>query len=242
MRRRRRDKPLTRERILEAAMALADAEGLDAVTMRRLAAALGVEAMSLYHHVPNKDALFDGLVAAIIAEIQAAAGKSAGAGWRAALRDRCLAARDVMARHPWAPGLLRTRTTIPTSVVFYYEGVLGLLVEGGFSYALAHKALHALGSMPLGFVQELFSPAATGGSLDVGSAEAKFEELAAALPHIMAMVAAEIHANDGDVLGWCDSRAEFEFTLDLLLDGLERQRRAELPAAQRRPTKAKGTL
>lgn len=219
-----RRKPLTRERILNAARALADAEGLDAVTMRRLAAELGVEAMSLYHHVPNKDALLDGLVAAIIEELHDATAESSGADWRVALRHRCMTARDVMVRHPWAPGLLGTRTTIPTSVVFYYEEVLGLLIEGGFSYALAHRALHALGSMPLGFVQELFSPAATGGSLDVDAAEAEFEELATALPHLTAMVAAEIHANDGDVLGWCDSRVEFEFTLDLLLDGLERER------------------
>lgn len=219
-----RRRALTRERMLEAAMALADAQGLDALTMRRLAAALGVEAMSLYHHVPNKDALLDGLVDAIIGEVNDATSELGGADWRAALRDRCLAARDVMVRHPWAPTLIGTRTTIPASVVLYYEGVLGLLIEGGFSYALAHKALHALGSMSLGFVQELFSPAATGGSLDVDAAEAQFEELAAALPHLTAMAAAEIHANDGDVLGWCDSRAEFEFTLDLLLDGLERHR------------------
>ena len=238
----KRHKPVTRERMLRAAMALADAEGLDAVTMRRLAAALGVEAMSLYHHVPNKDALLDGLVAAVIGEVNEATRKSTGVDWRGALRDRCLAARDVMVRHPWAPGLLRARTTIPTSVVFYYEGVLGLLIEGGFSYALAHKALHALGSMPLGFVQELFSPAAAGGSLDVEAAEAEFEALAAALPHMMAMVAAEIHANDGDVLGWCDSRVEFEFTLDLLLDGLERRRSAERPGAPRRVTKGKRAL
>lgn len=223
-----RREPLTRERIVEVAGALADAEGLDAVTMRRLADELGVEAMSLYHHVLDKDALLDGLVAAIIGEVNDAVGENGGDDWRAALRDRCLVARDVMVRHPWAPTLIGTRTTIPTSVVFYYEDVLGLLVEGGFSYALAHKALHALGTMPLGFVQELFSPAATGGSLDVDAAEAEFEELAAELPHMTTMVAAEIHANDGDVLGWCDSRAEFEFTLDLLLDGLERRRKVDL--------------
>ncbi len=222
-----RREPLTRERILEAARALADAEGVAAVTMRRLATELGVEAMSLYHHVPNKDALLDGLVATIIGEVQDATRESTGAGWQTALRERCLAARDVMVRHPWAPGLIGTRTTIPTSVIFYYEGVLALLIEGGVSYALAHNALHALGSMPLGFVQELFSPAPTGGSIDVDAAEAEFEELAAALPHMTAMVAAEIHANDGDVLGWCDSRVEFEFTLDLLLEGLERQRAAQ---------------
>jgi AcrR family transcriptional regulator len=222
-----RRKPLTRERILEAARALADAEGLDALTMRRLAAELDVEAMSLYHHVPNKDALLDGLVAAVIGEVQDAASGSGGADWRAALRDRCLAARDVMVRHPWAPGLIGTRPTIPPSVIFYYEDVLGLLIDGGFSYALAHKALHALGSMSLGFVQELFSP---DGNFDADAAEAEFEQLAAKLPHLTAMVAAEIHANDGDVLGWCDSREEFEFTLDLLLEGLERRRTAGLQA------------
>lgn len=94
-------------------------------------------------------------------------------------------------------------------------------------YALAHKALHALGSMPLGFVQELFSPAATGGSHDTDTMEAEFEKISAQLPNMVAMVAVEIHANDGDMLGWCDSRMEFEFTLDLLLDGLERQRLQE---------------
>lgn len=219
--------PLTQERILQAARTLADAEGLDAVTMRRLAADLGVEAMSLYHHVPSKDALLDGLVASIIGEVLDAASEASDAGWRATLRHRCLAARDVMVRHPWAPGLIGTRTTIPPSVLLYFEDVLGLLISGGFSYALAHKALHALGSMSLGFVQELFSPAAAGGSVDTEAAEAQLEELAASLPHMMAMAASEIHANDGDVLGWCDSRVEFEFTLDLLLDGLERRRLAE---------------
>ena len=222
-----RREPLTEARILDAARTLADSEGLDAVTMRRLAGDLGVEAMSLYHHVPNKDALLDGLVAAIIGEVLAAASEPIGAGWRATLRHRCLAARDVMVRHPWAPGLLGTRTSIPPSVLFYYEDVLRLLIEGGFSYALGHKALHALGSMSLGFVQELFSPAAAGGSVDADAAEAQLEELAESLPHMMAMAASEIHSNDGDVLGWCDSRVEFEFTLDLLLDGLELRRLAE---------------
>lgn len=217
-----RREPLTRERIVEAARTLADAEGLDALTMRRLAAELGVEAMSLYHHVPSKDALLDGLVAAAIAEVQDATSESGGADWQAALRDRCLAARDVMVRHPWAPGLIGTRTTIPPSVIFYYEDILRLLIEGGFSYGLAHKALHALGTMLLGFVQELFSPA---GSFDADAAEAEFEALAAQLPNLVAMAASEIHANDDDVLGWCDSREEFEFTLDLLLEGLERRRR-----------------
>lgn len=215
----RRD-PLTPERIVEAALELADAEGLDALTMRRLAAELDVEAMSLYHHVPNKDALLDALVDAVIEEVRDAVSDDGGRDWRAALRARCLTARDVMVRHPWAPRLIGTRRTVPSSVLFYYEDVLGLLIDGGFSYALAHKALHALGSMSLGFVQELFSP---DDGFDADAAEAEFEELSAQLPNLTAMVAAEIHANDGDVLGWCDSREEFEFTLDLVLEGLERR-------------------
>lgn len=215
-----RREPLTPERIVKAARELADAEGLEALTMRRLAAELDVEAMSLYHHFPNKDAVLDALVDAVVEEVRDAVSEGDDTDWRAAVRTRCLTARDVMVRHPWAPRLIGTRTTIPPSVLFYYEDVLGVLIEGGFSYALAHKALHALGSMLLGFVQELFSP---DDGFDPDAAEAEFEELADQLPNLMAMVAAEIHANDGDELGWCDSREEFEFTLDLLLEGLERR-------------------
>jgi AcrR family transcriptional regulator len=218
--------PLTRDRVLAAALAVADDEGLRAVTMRRVATELGVEAMSLYHHLAGKDALLDGLVDAIVAEIEVElAGvdrTGADGGWQPALRQRCLAARDVMERHPWAPALLGSRTTIPVALYAYYEEILATLVGGGFSYHLAHRALHALGSMALGFAQELFSPASAGGSLDEEAAEAELAEFAEALPHLAAMVAAELHDNAEDPLGWCDSRAEFEFTLDLLLDGLAR--------------------
>jgi len=130
-----------------------------------------------------------------------------------------------MKRHPWAPGLIGSRSTIPASVFGLYDAVLATLVESGFSYRLAHRALHALGSMVLGFAQEVFSPTSAGGSVDVESAEADFARLAETLPHLTAMVASELHDNDDDPLGWCDSQTEFEFTLDLLLDGLNRQSR-----------------
>jgi AcrR family transcriptional regulator len=211
--------------VLAAAMKVADAEGIKAVTMRRLAADLGVEPMSLYYHLPGKDALLDGVVDSIVAEIGLAIGRGddeAREGWQPALRRRCLSARDVMERHPWAPGLIGSRTTIPVSLFAYYEAILATLVGGGFSYHLAHRSLHALGSMPLGFAQELFSPAAAGGSVEADAAEADLAELAETMPHLTAMVAAELHDNAEDPLGWCDSRAEFEFTLDLLLDGLAR--------------------
>ena len=216
--------PLSRERVLAAAMALADAEGLAALTMRRLAADLGVEAMSLYHHVPNKEGLLDGLTEAVLVEINAAVVARVGADdhWRAALRHRCLAARDVMVAHRWAPGLLGSRSSIPAGLYPYYEEILATMIRGGLGYHLGHRAIHALGTMVLGFTQELFSPAADGGTMDAEAADADFEAMAAVLPHLTAMVASEVHDNAEDPLGWCDSQNEFEFTLALLLDGLAR--------------------
>ncbi len=229
--------PLSRERLLRSAIALADADGLPAVTMRGLAAEVGVEAMSLYHHVQGKDALLDGLVEALLSEIETeiaadekGAELSPGA-WRESVRRRCLSARRVMVRHRWAPGLIGSRHTIPPAMFAYFETILATFVEGGVSYRLAHQALHALGSMALGFAQELFSPASAGGSVDDEAAEAELAAMAGAFPHLTAMVAAELHDHAEDPLGWCDSQREFEFTLDLLLDGLERAAASESVAA-----------
>jgi AcrR family transcriptional regulator len=220
--------PLSRERVLVAAVALADAEGIQALTMRRLAADLGVEAMSLYYHLPGKEALLDGLVDYVLGEIDAAVSRLGTTGtdgdWRTRLRQRFLAAREVMLRHPWAPGLISTRPTIPAAVYTYYDGIVGTLIGAGFSYRIVHRALHAFGSLPLGFAQELFSPTSAGGSLEAETAEAEVAAIAEALPHLTAMMAAEAHDVADPTLGWCDSQIEFEFTLDLLLDGLERLR------------------
>jgi AcrR family transcriptional regulator len=211
---------LTRERALAAATAIVDAEGLKALTMRRLAAEVGVEAMSLYYHLPGKQGLLDGLAETVIDEISAAAAAHAEGDWKAQLRHRFLAAREVMLRHPWAPALLGSRPAIPPALFAYYDQIVATLTEGGFPPALAHRALHAFGTMALGFVQELFTPATT----DTGAAEADLATMAAAVPHLTAMMAAEIHALPDPALGWCDTRTEFEFTLDLLLDGLDRHR------------------
>ncbi len=213
--------------MLDAALMLADREGVPAVTMRRLAGELGVEAMSLYHHLPGKSGLLDGLVEHVVAEIDAALAvpSAAPADWREALRQRFLTARSVMLRHPWAPVLIGSRSSVPPAVYAHYEAILATMVQAGFSYHLAHRAIHAFGSMPLGFAQELFSPDPTGGEeIDPEQAQEQLDQMAQALPHITAMVASEVHEHDGDVLGWCDSQVEFEFTLDLLLDGLERLR------------------
>jgi AcrR family transcriptional regulator len=211
--------------VLDAASALADAEGLKAVTMRRLAADLGVEAMSLYHHLPGKEGLLDGLVESVIGEVAAELARADAGGttadWRAAVRRRCLTARVVMLRHPWAPGLITSRPSIPPAAYLHYEGLVADLVAGGLSYHLSHRAIHALGSMTLGFAQELFSPAPED-AVSSEESEAEFARFSEFVPHLAAMAAAEFHADDGNLMGWCDSQAEFEFTLELLLDGLAR--------------------
>lgn len=215
--------PLSRERALTAAVAVADQDGLKALTMRRLAADLGVEAMSLYYHLPGKEGLLDGLAETLIQEINGAVDRAGTTGdWRTALRRRFLAAREVMLRHPWAPGLLSSRKTIPFGVYAYYDAIIATLLGGGFSHRVAHRALHAFGSLALGFAQEVFSPAAAGGATDVEAAEADLTAMAEALPHLAAMMAAEAHDAADPTLGWCDSQAEFEFTIDLLLDGIGR--------------------
>jgi AcrR family transcriptional regulator len=215
--------PLSRERALAAAVTLADAEGLKALTMRRLAADLGVEAMSLYYHLPGKEGLLDGLVETVIGEIVDAVGAGRPeADWRTSLRRRFLTARTVMLRHPWAPGLLGSRPAIPAGLFAYYEEIVATLVGGGISFRIAHRALHAFGSLALGFSQEVFSPATAGGALEPELTEANLAAMAEALPNLTAMMAAEAHAVTDPTLGWCDSQVEFEFTIDLLLDGIGR--------------------
>lgn len=218
-------RPLTRERVLGAAMKIADREGLQALSMRRLGKELGVEAMSLYHHLPGKDGLLDGLAEALIEEITAevaARPAKLTVDWKADLRSRCLCARQVVLRHPWTPALFASARAIPMSLYVYVDQIVALLVAAGFSYQIAHRALHAFGSLMFGFAQELFSPPTSGGSLDVAETQAAFERMAEALPNLSAMIAAEVHHAADPTVGWCDTQVEFEFTLDLLLDGLER--------------------
>jgi len=214
--------PLSRERILTAAVEVADAQGIEALTMRRVAQELDVEAMSLYHHVAKKDDLLDGLVDVIAVEInravEAAAAEHPRDGWKAAMRRRILTARLVMLAHPWAPGVFETRTTTSTAVLVYYDALVGLMHAGGFSYDLTHHALHAHGSRALGFAQELFDPA---GSSTVPD-PAELEAMGGAFPNLGGMLAEVAHDDPGSTLGWCDDQTEFEFALDLLLDGLER--------------------
>jgi AcrR family transcriptional regulator len=218
--------PLSRQRVLRAAIRIADRDGIAALTMRSLARELGVEAMSLYNHVANKEAVLDGVVDVIVGEIEEAVstidGPAPADDWKTAMGTRILAAREVLLRHPWAPAVMETRTAVSPAVLRYYDGLLGLMRAGGFSYDLAHHALHALGSRALGFTQELFEA----GDADEAdeAASAAFEEMADQLPHLVEMMTQISHDDPDSTLGWCDDQAEFEFALDLILDGLDRLR------------------
>lgn len=216
--------PLTRERILRAAVDLADRDGLMALTMRNLAHDLGVEAMSLYYHVENKEALLDGVVETVVAEINDEVGPIAPdevrADWKKVMRNRILEARKVLLRHRWAPELIEQHSVMSPAIMTYFEEMLMILREGGFSYDLAHHALHALGSRALGFTQELFQP-------DDASEQDVTEEMmmrmAESLPYLVGMMSEIVHDDPDSTIGWCDDQSEFEFGLDLLLDGLEQR-------------------
>ncbi|WP_285100778.1 TetR/AcrR family transcriptional regulator C-terminal domain-containing protein [Promicromonospora sp. MEB111] len=229
---------LTRARVLESAVALADRDGLGALTMRSLARELGIEAMSLYHHVASKEDLLDGVVDVVAAEIQDAVAlldplpdDAPPSGWKPAMRRQILTARAVLLRHPWASTVLETRTSFSLHIVRYCDSLLGLMRHGGFSWDLVHHAMHALGSRAFGFSQELFEPdGATAGSAAGGGARegaddeatALLQQMADQVPHMVEMLAEVAHDEPGATLGWCDDQTEFEFGLDLILDGLDR--------------------
>lgn len=214
---------LTRERVLRTAVAIADAHGVGALTMRRLGEDLGVEAMSLYHHVRGKDGLLDGAVEVVLDEIAAAAAEAGPVAadpgtWREAVRVRLLAARRVVLRHPWLPAVLAARSVMTPDAGRHVDAVVGLMRAGGLSYDLVHHGLHALGSRMFGFSPELAEPDA--------DADAQLDAMVELLPHVAAMLA-EVAHDDATTVGWCDDQAEFEFGLDLVLDGLDRLARQE---------------
>ncbi|SDS60644.1 TetR/AcrR family transcriptional regulator [Jiangella sp. DSM 45060] len=214
--------PLSKERVLAAAVALADAGGVEALSMRKLAHALGVVPMALYKHVRNKDELLDGMVDAVVGEIDPPV---AGADWKTTVRQRVLSARRVLLRHPWASRVIEERTRArpdPTpAVMTYMDSMIGIFRAGGFSIDLTHHAMHVMGSRLLGFSQELFED-----SGPAQPAEPPPPEFAERFPHIAELVMGISH-DSGTVVGpGCDDQFEFEFALDLVLDGLDRLRQA----------------
>ncbi len=211
--------------MLRAAVQLADSGGISAVTMRRLAEELGAEAMSLYHHVANKEQVLDGVVDVIGAEINEAAARvtlpSRGDDWKKAARVHILAAREVLLRHPWAPGVIESRKNASPAVLLHMDALVGIMRDGGFSNDLCHHAMHALGSRALGFSQELFDP---GGGPTTGEPDPVMVAMAARLPHLVGMLSEVAHDDPESTIGWCDDQTEFEFGLDIVLDGLDRLR------------------
>ena len=211
--------------MLRAAVDVADQGGLESLTMRRLAEALGSEAMSLYYHVANKEEVLDGVVDVIAGEINDVVDRidlpSRGADWKKATRQRILTAREVFLRHPWAPGVFVTRTNTSPAIMRYFDGVIGLMHNGGFSYDLAHHSLHVLGSRALGFTQEMFDP---GEGTPDADTMAALEGMADQFPNLVEMMKEVAHDDPDSTLGWCDDQFEFEFGLDLILDGLDRMR------------------
>jgi AcrR family transcriptional regulator len=201
--------------VVAAAVELADSDGTESISMRRLAQELSVEAMSLYTHVRSKDDLLDGMADAVISEIRLSAGE---AGWKTALRQMALAAREVMLRHPWAPRIIETRTAPGPAALAYINAVIGTLREGGFTIAQAHQAIHILGSRALGFTQALFDDSGDG-DLDPQTAAQLQGQLGATHPYVVEMALAVTHSG---AIGPCDGAAEFAFALDFILDGLDR--------------------
>jgi AcrR family transcriptional regulator len=211
--------PLTRERVLQAAIAVADDGGIESLSMRKLGQSLGFEAMSLYNHAENKDDILDGIVDLVVREIELLPG---GTDWKASLRDQVMAARLVMLRHPWAPRVIESRTDPGPATMRYMESVIGMLSDGGFSVDQTHHAVHVLGSRMFGFTQELWDDSGKSGPSPEAAAILA-QRMADTYPHITKLAMAVSH--DGG-LGGCDDDVEFAFGLDLILDGLERQRDA----------------
>jgi AcrR family transcriptional regulator len=210
--------PLTRDRILLTAIAMADQDGVESLSMRRLAEALDVVPMALYRHVANKDEMLSLMLDVVVGEIDP---PDTAADWKPAVRGRILSARRALLRHRWASQVIETRTEPTPAVVEYMDQMIGLFRGGGFSIDLTHHALHAMGSRLLGFSQELFDDTA---GLEPEDADEIYRAMAERYPNIGELIASVIHDPDSVIGGGCDDQFEFEFALDLMLDGLDRLR------------------
>jgi AcrR family transcriptional regulator len=203
--------PLSRDRIHAAALQLADRDGLRGLSMRAVAQALGVEAMSLYHHVRGKEALLDGLVDAVFAEFHLPV---VGGDWREEMRSRSRSAREAMKRHPWAIGLMDSRRTPGPETLRHHDAVLGCLRTAGFPVVLASHAYSVLDAYVYGFVlTELNLPMEAGE--DAQEFAAGLALAADDYPHLVETMVVQLSG------GTYDYAAEFDWGLDLVLDGLE---------------------
>ncbi|RXR22364.1 TetR/AcrR family transcriptional regulator [Oerskovia turbata] len=206
--------PLTRERALRAAVRLADEAGLEALSMRRLATTLDVEAMSLYHHVRNKGEILDGMVDLVIGEI---ASPRPGTGWRAGLEEVARSTRTALARHPWATALLDSRSTPGPARLAHLDAMIGVLRRDGFTVSATGHALALFDSYVRGFaLQEQALPVPADGDMaDVATGVmAQQESMATSYPHLTEM-ATELVLRPGYAFG-----DEFDVGLAVVLDGI----------------------
>src|ERR1039457_4241914 len=211
--------PLSRGRVMSAALNFADESGIGSLTMRRLGEALGVEAMSLYNHVANKDELLDGMVDLVFSEIEL---PDVGADWRTAMRERAESARQALGRHPWAINLMSTRTSPGPATLRHHDAVIGNLRAGGFPITMTAHAFSLLDSYIYGFaLQEA--------TLPMGDTAEETAEVAKMMmaqmpqgeyPHLTEFTVEHV------LQSGYDYGEEFVFGLDLILDGLEMRVRA----------------
>ena len=212
----RRRTPLTRERVLQAAVRRADEGGIESLSMRKLGQELGVEAMALYHHFANKDDLVDSMVDLVFGEIEL---PSTGGDWRTAMRQRAIAVRDALQRHRWAIGLMESRRRPGPANLRHHDAVIGNLRAGGFDIAMAAHAYSLLDSYIYGFaLTKMNLPFET--SDDVAEvAESMLEPFPAdEYPYMVEIL------TDHVMKPGYDYGEEFEYGLDLILNGLERVR------------------
>jgi AcrR family transcriptional regulator len=207
--------PLSRERVLRAALALADRGGIESLTMRRLGQELQVEAMSLYNHVANKDDLLDGLVDLVFSEI---ALPSDPVDWKTAMRQRAISAHEALLRHPWATSLMQSRTKPGPATLQHHNWVIGRLRQAGFTVGMAAHAFSVIDGYVYGFaLQQMNMPIRTPEEVAVVAAHIQRQMAADPYPYLAEMV---IHATSPGY-SYAD---EFEFGLDLILDSIERLR------------------
>ena len=205
---------LSPERVLRAAVALADSGGIESLTMRRLGQDLGVEAMSLYKHVANKDALLDGMVDLVFAEIELPDGD---VDWRTAMRARAVSTRTALVRHPWATPLMQSRTAPGPATLHHHDTVIGTLRRAGFSVELTAHAFSVLDGYIYGFaMQQRSLPFDTLEEAQEVGRQMFARMPAGAYPHLTELTVQHI------LRPGYDYGDEFEYGLDLILDGLDR--------------------
>lgn len=208
-----RRRPLTQDRILEAAVKVADRGGVARVSMRNVGKALGVEAMSLYHHLAGKDALLDGLANWVFTQFEHPAPDQP---WREAMTARANSARSALSKHPWALGLLESRRAPGPALLHHHEAVLACLRRNGFSFALASHAHSALDAYVFGFVLTEVNLPFEAPDIEAFAGEVQRALPADQFPHLAELLGQHVV---GKGYRYAD---EFGFGLDLVLDSLER--------------------